>query len=43
MNTPLTIPMSTQHRRKSPDSVWPLRRADGQTWAEAKQKGARNG
>ena len=25
-------------RRISSDSVWPLRRADGRTWAEAEQK-----
>ena len=24
--------------RVSSDSVWPLRRADGRTWAEAKQE-----
>lgn len=27
----------TVARRKSPDSAWPLRRADGKTWAEAKK------
>ena len=24
--------------RKSTDSVWPLRRADGRTWAESKEQ-----
>lgn len=28
--------MTRPDKRKSSDSVWPLRRADGRTWAEAK-------
>ena len=28
------------NRRTSPDSVWPLRGADGLTWAERKAKNA---
>jgi len=24
-------------QRRTPDSIWPLRRADGRTWAEAKE------
>ena len=30
------------NRRTSPDSAWPLRGADGLTWAERKAKNAAN-
>lgn len=32
----LAAPMGLKHRVSS-DSAWPLRRADGRTWAEAKK------
>lgn len=32
----LAAPMGLKHRVSS-DGVWPLRRADGRTWAEAKK------
>lgn len=30
-------------RRTSPDSAWPLRGADGLTWAERKKRNAKQG
>jgi hypothetical protein len=36
----MKIPQAAQphpNRRTSSDQVWPLRRADGRTWAEAKR------
>lgn len=42
MKIPQVAPIGTQ-RRIGSDSVWPLRRADGKTWAEAKsEKDRRN-
>ena len=37
MKIPQVAPLGTQ-RRIGSDSVWPLRRADGKTWAEAKSE-----
>jgi hypothetical protein len=34
---PQVAPIGTQ-RRIGSDSVWPLRRADGKTWAEARKE-----
>lgn len=35
LRIPQVAPSGT-HRRVSSDSAWPLRRADGRTWAESK-------
>lgn len=37
-NFQINAPQGRRHRVSS-DSVWPLRRADGRTWAQAKEDG----